>query len=197
MSYVKYKYEVINGKRTRVWICPFYSRWKSIYYRCYQSKDNNSCKNYKSKGITMCSEWLNFEVFKIWMENQEWEGKDIDKDLLISGNKIYSPETCVFIDRNINCFLTSSKSIRGTLPLGVSKGKSSGTYQSSISIDNKDVFLGFYNDKIKAHNSWQIAKASEAFTIASTQTNLRVRLGLLNFGLRLLKDSEFKLISDY
>jgi hypothetical protein len=39
------------------------------------------------------------------METQDWVGKQIDKDLLLSGNKCYSPDTCVFISPQLNKFL--------------------------------------------------------------------------------------------
>ena len=50
------------------------------------------------------------------MEQQDYDGKHLDKDLLVCNNKVYSPETCVFVPREINQFLTKSNNSRGKYP---------------------------------------------------------------------------------
>jgi len=39
------------------------------------------------------------------MERQDWEGKHLDKDILIPGNKIYSPDRCIFVSSLINLLI--------------------------------------------------------------------------------------------
>ena len=97
-DYVVQKWETIgyvNGKQKQklIWICPYYSAWKSMLKRCYSSKYQDKRPTYK--GCSVSDEWLTFSVFKVWMEKQDWEGKQLDKDLLFEGNKIYSADTCV------------------------------------------------------------------------------------------------------
>lgn len=43
----------------------------------------------------------------------------LDKDILVAGNKIYSPETCLFVPNRINSLLIRGVKT-GPLPLGVS-----------------------------------------------------------------------------
>ena len=51
------------------------------------------------------------------MESQEWEGKQLDKDIVIPGNKVYSPDACIFVDKRINNLMTSRNS--RALPIGI------------------------------------------------------------------------------
>ena len=44
----------------------------------------------------------------------------LDKDILVKGNKIYSPETCCFVPNEINVLFTKKEKDRGEYPIGVS-----------------------------------------------------------------------------
>lgn len=105
--------------------------WKNIMTRGY----NEKCKNRKRayKDIEVCKEWHNFQNFAKWhKENwnpktmQDWE---LDKDLLLINNKVYSPETCCLLPPKINKLLI--KSIKNSLPQGVYK-EPSGLYRASF-----------------------------------------------------------------
>ena len=116
-NYVLCKYETVNGKRKLVWRCPYYKRWHCMLERCYSEKYQEKYPTYK--GCTVCDEWLTFSNFKKWMELQAWEGRTLDKDFLIEGNKIYSPTTCVFLPQKLNKFINTRAKVRGQYPLGV------------------------------------------------------------------------------
>ena len=109
--------EVGDVKRKQVWICPFYQKWRSMLRRCYGKSFVTKNPTYIRCSVT--KEWLVFSNFKSWMEKQDWEGKELDKDLLFPGNKIYSPETCVFVDSVINTFVIECNKSRGEWPIGV------------------------------------------------------------------------------
>lgn len=68
--------------------------------------------------------FLSFENFKRWAENNyyEFEGETmcLDKDILVKGNKEYSPIKCMFVPKRINSLFVKADSIRGNLPIGVS-----------------------------------------------------------------------------
>lgn len=101
----------VGGKHTTE-----YADWNSMLKRCYVAEESK--KSYKDKEV--CKEWHNFQVFSEWATNQENFGRtgwDLEKDLLIKGNNVYSPETCVYLPREINSFI-KRKNCNG-LPLGV------------------------------------------------------------------------------
>lgn len=121
--------------------------WVGMIERCYDNKYHIKKPTYK--GCTVCDEWLNFQNFAKWYTEHEYygiSGYQLDKDILITGNKKYSPETCELVPSQINSLLLDSKKSRGDYPIGVTLYR--GRYKSTISIDGKRVHLGLY-DTIK------------------------------------------------
>ena len=102
----------INGKQLK-----FYATWNSMLCRCYS--DKLQTKNPTYVGCSVCSEWLVLSNFKVWFDINYRNDLALDKDILIPGNKIYSPEACSFVPRYINSLLTDAGAIRGDYPLGV------------------------------------------------------------------------------
>ena len=96
-----------------------YSTWTSMLMRCYAECYQSQYPTYI--GCEVCSEWLTFSNFRVWYQENYQKGFELDKDLLIQGNKIYSPQTCRFVPHYINSLFLHSKSRRGTYPLGVSR----------------------------------------------------------------------------
>lgn len=102
----------VNGKRQH---CPFYVAWQAMKRRC--CADEYKVKNPTYGSVTCCKEWLYFSNFKTWMEQQPWEGMDLDKDILVKGNLVYSPETCRFVPHAINSVFRDTT--QGEFPIGV------------------------------------------------------------------------------
>ena len=140
----------INRKNTKV-----YSTWKGILERAYYSKCHLKHPTYKDVGV--CDEWLNFNVFAKWFEKNYTDGYDLDKDLLSTDNKIYSPNTCVFIPRALNSFLANIKSDNTSGFTGVSWNKDSNNWIVSINHPktNKVINLGRFKDIKKASKVYQ------------------------------------------
>lgn len=157
--------------------CPFYARWKQMLRRCYSSEMLHQNPTYSD--ISVCDEWLRFSNFKTWMEGKDWDGKHLDKDILVIGNKQYHPERCVFVDIEVNILLCDSAAKRNGLPLGVSKGIGKYKYQASIGEQGVNRSLGLYNDKMLAHKIWQQEKAKNIKHIAMKQKDSRVMNALL------------------
>ena len=109
----------MDGKQKRklVWVCPFYQTWTSMLKRGYSNKLKEKYPTYKD--VTVHKDWHLFSNFKKWMEKQDWEGKQLDKDILFCGNKEYSQDKCVFVLQKTNLFLTERNSMRGEFPTGV------------------------------------------------------------------------------
>lgn len=175
-----YKVQIKNNKSSQPsWICPFYRKWVNLLMRCY-------CESYKAKrksydGATVCVEWHLFSTFKSWMEIQDWEGKDLDKDLLIRGNKVYSPETCVFISIKINSFITDRIRNKGSYATGVSFHKASDRLRSDCRnpFTNKKEFLGTFMDELEAHRAWLTRKDELAQMLAQDESDKRISDALI------------------
>ena len=98
--------------------------WCHMLKRCFNEKYKT--KNPTYRNATCCEEWLYYPNFYEWLHSQEnfkvWiklEKSSLDKDILIKGNKLYSPETCCLVPRNVNSLFTKRDNDRGSLPIGV------------------------------------------------------------------------------
>ena len=166
-DYVSQKFEIVDGKRKLVWICPFYRTWKSMIVRCY---DVNFHSRHTYKDCSVCEEWLYFSNFKRWMETQDYEGKHLDKDLLIEGNKIYSPETCIFVHSNVNGFVLDCRAARGKYMVGVSWHKRDCVFRANCQnpFTRKYEHLGYFTNELEAHLAWKTRKHELACMLADS-----------------------------
>jgi hypothetical protein len=109
---------------------PQYASWKHMLERCYDDKLHKKFSTYKNCKVV--EEWHNFQNFAAWYDqnyyNVEGERMHLDKDILHKGNKIYSPETCVFVPNSINTLFTKRDSARGDTPIGVTYVKRDNIY---------------------------------------------------------------------
>lgn len=132
--------------------CHFYRTWQKMLGRCYDSKYQKTRPSYRD--CCVCNEWQIFSNFKSWMEKQDWEGKCLDKDILGDG-KIYSPNTCIFVSKEVNNFLTDSRKTRGEFPVGVSWSEFHGKFRAYCSNgEGKNLFIGFFEDPYTAHKAY-------------------------------------------
>ena len=179
-DYVLTKVEKVNNKQKLLWICPFYAAWKKMLERCYSEKLLARYPTYK--GCRVCSEWLIFSNFKKWMETQDWKGKSLDKDLLVKGNKVYSPDTCVFVDAGINVFTTDCAKSRGKYLIGVSRHKPTNKFLARCSnpFTNKQENLGYFDDELEAHLAWKTRKHELACELANTCSDEKLAISLRN-----------------
>ena len=167
----------VNGKRVR---CNYYQVWKDMLKRCYSDKYQEKRPTYK--GCTVCDEWLSFMSFRKWMMKQDWEGKQLDKDILVMDNKVYSPETCIFVNQEINLILVSCEAKRGDWPQGVYYHKSARSFQSSIRKGNERKYLGLYDTPEEASNVYRKEKALYIYETALQQEDVILGRALLKHG---------------
>jgi len=163
----------INGKTIT---CPFYKRWSNMLERCFSDVFKERQRSYI--GCSVCDEWLIFSVFKKWMQTQDWKLKQLDKDIIIPGNKIYSPEFCGFIDQSVNTLLNNCAASRGKYPQGVSWNKQSKKFVAMIAINSEPKYLGLYKSSLLASEAYIKAKVDLILDVANKQDNERVANGL-------------------
>lgn len=178
---VKYETVVVNRtkKRKRVWICPFYRKWIDMLERCYSEKYQEKRPTYI--GCSVSNEWLTFSNFKSWMENQQWQGCQLDKDILFEGNKIYNADTCVFVSPMVNSFIIDCNASRGQYMIGCywNKEKKKFLAQCMNPLTKKREHLGYYTTELEAHQAWCKRKLELAHELAAIQTDTRVAEALI------------------
>lgn len=168
----------IDGVQIR---CPFYAAWTNMLNRCYGKSYHKKQKTYI--GCTVCPEWLVFSKFKSWMEAQDWKGKELDKDILEPGNRVYSPEKCIFVSAAINAFVSVNGCDKGEWPVGVywnSRDKKF-TAQCNNPITKVREGVGYHNDPSSAYLAWKKRKHEIACELADQQSDKRLADALRNF----------------
>lgn len=170
--------ETIDGRRKRLWTCPFYRAWRSMLTRCYSAKCHEKFPTYI--GCSVAPEWLKFSVFREWMLAQKWDDGHLDKDLLAPGNKVYGPDTCVFVSSQINTFMSDCGAARGQWPIGVHWNKSNGKFLAKCRnpFSGKEDHLGYYTCPASAHEAWRKRKYELACQYADQQTDPRIASAL-------------------
>lgn len=155
--------------------------WSGVIRRCYNEKERNKFPSYI--GVTICEEWKCFQNFAKWFEDNYIEGFHVDKDILIKGNKIYSPETCCFVPSEVNCIFTKSDKARGNLPIGVSLHKG-GKFQAKMLKNKKQCYLGLFDTVEEAFQVYKTAKElwiKEVAKIWKSQITERCYQALINY----------------
>lgn len=162
----------INGKR---FFCPFYRCWVGMLMRCYCSKTQSRQPTYI--GCQVCDEWKYFMAFKSWMETQDWNDKELDKDLIGNG-KLYSPDNCVFVSQALNKLFTDCGNARGDHPIGVYWEKADKKYRARVAINGKRKNLGLFTNPNDAHAAWYNAKLEIANGYLASESNPRIRYAI-------------------
>ncbi|MBL4795895.1 MAG: hypothetical protein JKY50_00620 [Oleispira sp.] len=165
----------IDGKKT---ICPYYISWKNMLRRCYCHKLHQVHPSYI--GCTVAKEWLTFSVFKNWMSEQEWNGKHLDKDIKIIGNKVYSPYACIFVSARINTLFNSRPAARGSLLIGVYFNKTIRKFQSQCSNNGAQKNLGYFNTQEEASDAYKSFKHKVILEASNDPENSYIKQYLLN-----------------
>jgi len=153
----------VKGKK---YVCPIYSKWKSILLSCF-SDDKYS----------VCVEWNLFTNFKKWIETKDHDNKCINT--IISGIDpyVFSAENCVFVDRWVSNLLNSRKNDRGKLPIGICKEYNK--YRAYISIKGKRLHLGMFDSVLLAKKAYAQKKYEVIVEAANNQECIKTKKGLI------------------
>jgi hypothetical protein len=159
--------------------------------RCYSDKYHAKRSTYIE--CEASDNFKNFQYFAEWCNNQigfGLEGYQLDKDIITSGNKIYSEYTCVFVPRLLNIFFKDSSRSRGNLPIGVylhnfKMGEKSYSYiKAQMYRNGKQTCLGIYPTPEAAFAAYKEAKEVMAKQLAIKWAGMvddRVITALNNF----------------
>tara|TARA_R110000744_G_scaffold57010_4_gene120044 strand:- start:2 stop:589 length:588 start_codon:yes stop_codon:yes gene_type:complete len=164
----------VNGRQV---MCPFYRAWANMLRRCYSKAFHKARPTYA--GCTVTSEWLIFSKFKLWMNKQEWQAKQLDKDILFQNNRVYGPLACVFVSAEINTLLNEYSNGRGINPRGVSLFVN-GRYQAQCGAYGKNRHIGYYGTQEEASEAYKKFKYKHISEVANQQSE-PLRTALLNY----------------
>lgn len=130
-----------------------YRKWWAMLARCYKTNNNDTKER---EHPIVCDEWHRLSNFQKWYNEHNVDGWHLDKDILIKGNKLYSPETCCFVPPEINTLFTKRQNCRGGLPIGVtSRGN---RFEASLHREDRRVYLGCYSTPKEAFAAYKEAK---------------------------------------
>ena len=139
-----------------------YQYWFDMMKRCYSKEYHKRFPTYKD--CSVCEEWHNFQNFGKWFDENyytiENETMALDKDILVKGNKIYSPETCVFVPQRINSLFLKRNKSRGKYPIGTTYNKRDKKYESCCHM--------YKNNRYTRHAIGNFDTPTEAFTAYKT-----------------------------
>jgi hypothetical protein len=165
----------ISGKMVT---CQLYGVWKGMLERGYCSKLQAKYPSYI--GCSVAPEWLSFMTFRAWMIGQDWQGRQLDKDLLIPGNRVYGPQTCVFVSAKLNSFTIDNAADRGEFPIGVSWYKRGEKFAARCRnpFTGRNEHLGYFTCPDAAHEAWRKRKHELSLQLAAEQTDPRLAAAL-------------------
>lgn len=153
-----------------------YSIWYSMLQRCFDKDYMKKFPTYDN--VTCCEEWLLYENFYEWLHIQEnfdkWlngEKWALDKDILVKGNKVYSPETCCLVPHYINSLFLKNDTSRGGLPIGVSKNGGKFMAYCNNPFAQKREYLGTRETEQQAFTIYKQYKESLIKQIAQIEYN--------------------------
>ena len=146
--------------RIRNTITSQYMFWFNMLNRCHDQKYHKKEPAYM--GCTVCEEWHNFQNFAKWHDNNYYnipgEKMQLDKDILVKDNKIYSPETCVFVPQRINNLFEKRKTSRGATPIGVSFYKRDNNYSAYYVNRGLKKHIGYFLSSDEAFLAYKMEK---------------------------------------
>lgn len=167
---------LVNGSRM---MCPYYQRWVAMIERCYSARLHKVRPTYSDCEVSL--EWLTFSNFRAWMINQDWQGMELDKDLLSKGNKTYCKDLCIFIPSQLNSLLNDCGSNRGDMPVGVCFHKSTGRFEAYCRTNGKQNYLGLFNNPEDASGAYKKFKSAHIINVAKDYFfNKRLYLALIS-----------------
>ena len=176
----------VNGNRLKE-----YNLWQALLSRCYCDKFHVKCPTYKDCSVS--DNFKYYPYFKEWCNNQigfnvlDDKGNyfELDKDLLIKGNKVYSEDTCCFIPREINVALIYNQTKKGNHPIGVSYSKVNNKFVVYVKKgEGSREYLGYFEDASVAFLAYKASKEAYLKELANKwkdKIDLRVYEALIGW----------------
>lgn len=156
-----------------------YRTWQKLMQRMYSTNrgDTNNARSYLH--VSLCEPWHNFQNFAEWaVEQVGYSNKDakgrawcLDKDILLEGNSIYSPETCVFVPNEVNAFFGIKSLGESEYGVNLIRGVTKNSKEGFISrctnpLTSEREYLGYYDTQEEANQVYANRKNEVARLLA-------------------------------
>ena len=147
-----------------------YHLWASMLERSFSDKFKTEHPSYMD--VTCCDEWFSFANFLEWVNKEvgysgKQDGYQLDKDLIIKGNKTYSPDVCSLVPQAVNSLLTDHGAGRGEFPVGVTFDKGRGKFRACLNCFGRHKHLGYYTTIESASFAYKTAKEAQIKIVAT------------------------------
>lgn len=134
-----------------------YTAWYGMLTRCFSAAYQEKYPTYK--GCTVTPEWMKYSAFHDWAILRHHDGMHLDKDILVPGNKHYSPDACVFIPHWLNSFVSNMKKKPRDLPMGVHRSKKK--FGARFGCRETGVFIGSFGTAEQAGAAYMAYRGPE------------------------------------
>lgn len=155
--------------------------WKNMLKRCYSEVSLKESPTYHNCKVS--DNFVEYPYFKEWCNKQigfDQKGWELDKDILIKGNKIYSEETCCFVPKEINLAFVKKEKSRGDYLIGVDFHKARKQYRARCGTKH----LGWFSTELEAFNVYKHTKEAYIKELANKwkdQIDPRIYEALMNY----------------
>lgn len=139
-----------------------YKLWSGMLARGYSPKLKEKYPTYAE--CTVWEGWLCFQDFMAWVDALKYKDLawGLDKDIIVPGNKIYSPQTCALVPDEINCSFRPNCGWGKALPEGVAyigSGNRAKRFQARIAtFGGRAKSLGYFATPAEAAEVYSVAK---------------------------------------
>lgn len=142
-------------------LCQSHKFWVAIRTRCFNERIKEKYPHYRF--CTLDPEWYLFSNFASWFANNYWcktnaERIEIDKDILVKGNKVYGPQFCVVVPHSLNQLFVKRDKARGKYPIGVQKERCGNSYSAVVGNGHGQTHLGCFATPEEAFQAYKQAK---------------------------------------
>jgi hypothetical protein len=151
--------------------------WHRMLDCCYNEYSTRSRATYDDCTVSPC--WHRYSDFGAWFDQNSIVDYQLDKDILMPGNRVYSPDTCCFVPSHINMVVRWRRKVPRSGYPGVTMFGSG--FQAQIMHGGSTLLGEWRADALEAHCDWQRMKAGVV------DNNLRAYLRELAPDLRVVR----------
>jgi len=160
-----------------------YQKWNDMLSRCYARNTQKQIEKYIPwDGCSIDSRWHKLSTFKEWVEHwEDYENKELDKDILVPGNKVYGPDTCLIVRPIVNSWFKPNVNKNG-LPQGVSFINGTGRYRAQINlIGGKRTHLGYFDTLEEAFDVYLQKWKEQILVLMEQEKDVTVKNALIQY----------------